>query len=216
MNLFQKHHFVVSFNFHGGEVCFNLPWDTQENGTPRLKFGDDPLVSHWGRLYADLNPTMKANSGGSFDRGLTYGYEWYEVDGGLQDWAIHYQNSIHSTIELSYAKWPSARQLPGFWNENRESILRLLGRAREGIHINLAAESQDLDQAAEPPVISLATIKVAGLSRPLTYQTSLMHRQGAVEVSVEAPGYKPQTTLVPWKVFKGQFDTIKLVPINSP
>lgn len=224
MNLFKEHHFVVSFNFHGGEVCFNLPWDTQENGTPRLKFGDDPLVNQWGRSYADLSPTMKANSGGSFDRGLTYGYEWYEVDGGLQDWAIHYQNSIHSTIELSYAKWPPARQLPAFWNENREPILRLIGRAREGIHINLTGSSQEDPQTAHPPEVSQATITVAGLNRPLTYQTPVIHRNALssspptlqVEVTIKAPGYKPLTTLVPWKVFKGQFDAVTLVPINQP
>lgn len=227
MALFKNHHFLTSYNFHGGEVCFNLPWDTQENISPRLKFGDDRLITQWGRAYADLNPTMKANSGGSFDRGLTYGFEWYEVDGGLQDWSIHYHESLHGTIELSYAKWPPARDLTGLWNENRSAILRLLNRTREGIHLKLIPSGTDQSGAIENTPVVDASITVAGLGRTLTYQTPYIHRNalqslnsqqqklGKIEVKIEAKGFQPLNIEVPWGIFTDKFQEIKLVPLRQ-
>ena len=232
MNLFKKHFFVVSANFHGGEVCFNLPWDTKANDSPLEKFGDDSLIASWGRSYADINPTMKRRSGGSFDRGVTYGYEWYEVDGGLQDWSIHYNESIHGTVELSYAKWPPARELPRFWEENKTSLLGLLGRAREGIHLEIVHGKRSLNVGNPPlpedPPLPPVTYRVSvkGHPRTIPFSSPAIHRSllrpagsdpdapPMVDITIEVPGLKPLETSVPWNVYRGTFTQIVVDPEN--
>lgn len=206
MMAFQaRHHFVLAANFHGGEVCFNMPWDTKENYRADQRFGDDLVMQKMAHQYADANRTMRANSGGSFERGVTYGYEWYEVNGGLQDWSIHYRASTHATIELSYAKWPPANQLPKFWAENLDSMLSYLENGLFGVHLHV--------QDAKGTPIEGATIRVASLPRSVTYPTAAIHRTalpGLQVVRVTAPGFVTvERTLEPW-VFDGTYQTLVL------
>src|SRR5690606_30275660 len=44
MDLHTRHHFTHALNFHGGDVCFNMPWDTKSNRSNVDKFGDDNLM----------------------------------------------------------------------------------------------------------------------------------------------------------------------------
>jgi hypothetical protein len=195
MALHDRHHFVLALNFHGGDVVFNIPWDTRSNGAQAQRFGDDAFMTAAGRAYADTNATMRANDGGSFDRGLTYGYEWYEVDGGMQDWANYYRNAIHATVEMSYTKWPDADTLEGYWNENREGLLAYLERGIGGVHLTVQ------DDAGNP--ITNASVRVSSANRDVTYRAATVHRPtiaGAQTVTVSAPGYHAQTltNVMPW------------------
>lgn len=205
MSLHAKHQFVLSLNFHGGEVCFNMPWDTQPNATRRERFDDAPLMLALGRQYADLNPTMHGNSGGSFDHGLTYGYEWYEIDGGMQDWSIHYRESTHATVELSMTKWPRANKLPGFWEENRESILQYLERGIYGVHLRVVDER---DQPIDEP-----RVRVASTDRTVRYARNTLTRPTLTEqqtVTVSATGYESQQLSLMPQAFRGEFVTVRL------
>lgn len=205
MALHYKHIFVLSANFHGGEVCFNMPWDTKDNFRQSDRFGDDALMVRMARKYADSNRTMRANSGGSFERGVTYGYEWYEVDGGMQDWSIHYRASTHGTVELSYAKWPPANQLPRLWDENREAMISYLENGVYGFHFRI------IDSAGEP--VTKATVKIASLGRDLTYEDHLVHRTalpGSQMVRITAPGYAPYEKTMEPSIFGGAYQTIVL------
>ena len=205
MALHNKNQFILSANFHGGEVCFNMPWDTKDNFRASDRFGDDPLMVRMARQYANANRTMRANSGGSFERGVTYGYEWYEVDGGLQDWSIHYRASTHATVELSYAKWPPASQLPRFWEENREAIITYLENGLYGFHFEI------VNTDGQP--VKNVTVKIASLGRELTYPSQFIHRTalpGPQAVRMTAEGYAPlDTTLEPW-IFHGNYQKVTL------
>jgi hypothetical protein len=205
MSLHQKHHFILAANFHGGEVCFNMPWDTKYNDRADQRFGDDLLMRRLARQYADANKTMRANHGGSFDRGVTYGYEWYEVDGGLQDWSIHYRESTHGTVELSYAKWPPANQLPKFWDENREALVSYLENGLFGVHIRV----QDILGAP----IHGARIKTGSLQREVTYPTAKIHRpalRGVQGMRITAPGFAPVEKTIEPSTFDGTYQAIIL------
>ncbi len=198
MALHARHHFIMSLNFHGGEVVFNVPWDTKANGSATERFGDDSLLQMAGRQYADTNATMHANTGGSFDRGLTYGYEWYEVNGGMQDWSIFYRNSIHATVELSYTKWPSAANLPAMWNENKEGLLKYLEQALVGAHVKI------VDEARQP--VRGATVRVSSAARDVSYASNVIHRPaiGAAQtLRISAAGYLPKDVSFTPNAFSG-------------
>lgn len=207
MALHARHQFVLAVNFHGGEVCFNMPWDTKPNTQREERFGDDPLMNSLARQYSDLNPTMRGNSGGSFDRGVTYGYEWYEVDGGMQDWAIHYRQSTHATVELSMSKWPNASGLPAFWSENQEPLLQYLERGIFGVHLRVT------DQGGG--AIGNPIVRVSSTSRDVPYSRSALTRPtlaGPQTVTVSAPGYQSRSLQVVARAFDGTFDELQLLP----
>jgi hypothetical protein len=203
MALHQKHHFVAAINYHGGAVCFNLPWDTKPNQVDGDKFGDDALMFKLGRSFADKNPTMSANS--EFDRGLTYGYEWYEVNGGMQDWANYYRRSMHATVELSYVKWPASSQIEIAWQENKESMLGYMEQSLIGIHMHV------VDQEGHD--IPNAVVSVDSSNRNLAFDTAFISRPtlaGARTVTVTANGFKSATITMEAAPFNGHFATVTL------
>ena len=204
MALHSMHHFIMALNFHGGEVCFNTPWDTKSNARKSERFGDDDLLRNIGRQYADLNATMRGNHGGSFDHGLTYGFEWYRVKGGMQDWSIFYRESTHATVELSHVKWPNAANLPHLWNENREGILRYIEQALLGIHLNVVDSSgKTLKQVT---VRTISNGRTSGIDRIIHYASGFVHRPSVSQLQtleISSPGYRSETlNFSPW-VFSG-------------
>lgn len=131
MDLADSHTFVHSANFHSGAEVVNYPWDTW----PRLHADDDwyQVISH---EYADtvheysppgyMNPYWSNN-------GITNGYEWYEVNGGRQDYMNYFQGCKEVTIELSNVKMLSSDQLPAHWNYNKQSFLNYIDNVFYGI-----------------------------------------------------------------------------------
>ena len=45
-----------------------------------------------------------------FPGGIVNGYDWYEVNGGMQDWSYYWHNDLQVTIELSNMKWHSLQR----------------------------------------------------------------------------------------------------------
>ena len=205
MALHDLHNFDLAVNYHGGEVCFNLPWDTKTNRTAADRFGDDPLLTALGREYADANSTMKLRNGGSFTNGLTYGYEWYEVNGGMQDWAAFYRQSAHSTVELSYTKYPAASFLETAWRENQESMIGFLERGLRGIHLKV------VDALGQP--VNGASVSVSSATRTVKYKDANISRvtlAGDQRVTVEAPGLQATVVQLQAAPFNGTYHEVIL------
>jgi hypothetical protein len=205
MELHRTHHFIAAVNFHGGEVCFNLPWDTKANSTAAEKFGDDAVLNPMGRAWADSNSTMAANT--SFDRGLTYGYEWYEVNGGMQDWSIWYRQSMHATVELSYVKWPAASYLTTAWAENQEAMLAYHERALTGVHLEVV-------DGHGAPVPSFDVMINSSVHR-VHYTNGIAHRptnSGTQRVSIAVAGRAVTSVTVAARAFDGKLDRIVIAP----
>jgi predicted deacylase len=116
MNWQKKHNFILSANFHGGAEVVNYPWDTSP-----LKFPKDELVKELSLSYALSVPYMASST--VFENGITNGFDWYEVNGGMQDWSIYYHRDMQVTVELSNAKWPNYSDIEFFFSQNLEALL---------------------------------------------------------------------------------------------
>jgi len=205
MKLHSEHHFVLAINFHGGAVCFNLPWDTKVNNSPSARFGDDPLLSVLGREYANNNSYMSSNGG--FDRGVTYGYEWYRVVGGMQDWANYYRRSTHATVELSFTKWPSSSTLETQWSRNQEALLQYLERGLRGAHLKVTNPDGELLRNVDIKVSS-------AYARTVQYNSGVIHKPtlpGIQAIEVSANGFKKQTININASNFEGNLDEVVLI-----
>lgn len=131
MNFQKERHFVLSANFHGGAQVVNYPWDTVDSAHPLLD-----LVIEWSRQYALSVDNMRDSR--EFPGGITNGYAWYEIDGGMQDWSYYWYNDLQLTIEVSNVKWPSYSEVPSFYQQNYSSLLQFLKNAHQGAGFKLA------------------------------------------------------------------------------
>jgi hypothetical protein len=124
MNWQKTRKFVLSANFHGGAEVVNYPWDTSA-----AKFEKEAEVKELSLEYASLAPYIAAST--SFENGITNGYAWYEVNGGMQDWSIRYRGDLQLTVELSDTKWPEYSKIDYYWQQNRPAFLRFIERTIE-------------------------------------------------------------------------------------
>jgi hypothetical protein len=110
------HQFKLSANFHGGSQVVNYPWDAIADLFPL-----DNLVKKLSLNYA-RNATYIYNST-EFKQGITNGFAWYMVKGGMQDWSYHWHNDLQVTIELTNTKWPEYSVVGQTYQANRESLI---------------------------------------------------------------------------------------------
>jgi len=133
--------FNMSGNFHGGAEVFNYPWDTYERRT-----ADDSWWNCQGRMFAD---TIHAHSPQGYfndlNNGVTNGYDWYEVNGGRQDFMTHDHHGREFTLEISNQKLLDSDELPNHWEYNYRSFLNYL----EGASLGLKGVITD-SQSGEP------------------------------------------------------------------
>lgn len=117
--------FSLSANFHGGTIVANYPWDSKYDLHPLNDF-----VKELSLGYAELNPDMRNSD--EFPQGVTNGAAWYVVRGGMQDWSYVWHNDLQITVELSHMKWPSYSEIPGFYRNNRNSMLQFMAEVHRG------------------------------------------------------------------------------------
>lgn len=116
MNWQKAHNFILSANFHGGAEVVNYPWDTSAE-----KFPKEELAKELSLDYAHDASYIGAST--AFENGITNGYAWYEVDGGMQDWSIYYRGDFQITIELSNTKWPDYSNIGYYFEQNKWAMV---------------------------------------------------------------------------------------------
>jgi len=126
MNFQASRNFSLSANFHGGAEVVSYPWDTIEG-----HFTLYNLITNISLKYASKVPGMYNST--EFANGITNGYDWYELNGGMQDWSYEWYNDLQVTIELSNIKWPSPKTISKFYNDNRESLIEYIKNIHQGI-----------------------------------------------------------------------------------
>lgn len=141
MDWIAKVPFVLSANLHGGALVANYPYDSgpdSVSNTANLS-PDNDVFKMLASTYSNSHPRMhlgepcppiKAYSKSfleeRFPNGITNGAAWYSVSGGMQDYNYLHSNDFEITLELGCVKFPNASDLPNYWLENREALLRFI------------------------------------------------------------------------------------------
>lgn len=214
----EEYPFVLSLSFHGGFLVVNYPYDSNTDGTNRESLTpDDEMFRFLSLLYARNNPAMRKghcvdfcnHDGEYFPLGITNGAAWYPINGGMQDWNYRETNCFELTIELGCEKYPYASQLVNYWEQNLESIFKLIDATKYSI------SGFVFDQAGEP--LSNATVTVWGINKNITtaidgdyWRLLVPNRRYIMTVSKE--GYASET-----KMLLSQYEmqvnfTLKTVP----
>lgn len=131
MKFQSSRNFSLSANFHGGAVVVNYPWDSTYKRHPL-----DNLLQELSLAYADENPAMRNSS--SFPSGITNGADWYVLHGGMQDWSYFWHNDMQVTVELSKKKWPKYKNIPGFYRDNKASMIKYIELIHQGAGVKFS------------------------------------------------------------------------------
>jgi hypothetical protein len=128
MQLGYANRFRLGINYHGGASVVNYPLDSKPLSPPYYA-PDNDLFHDLSIDYASLNPTILH---GGFTDGVTVGWEWYIITGGMQDWAYNWRDELHVTIEVSSVKKPAFTDMDAYWGDNQEAMLVWMERALTG------------------------------------------------------------------------------------
>ncbi|KAL1428592.1 hypothetical protein MTO96_002954 [Rhipicephalus appendiculatus] len=187
--------FVLSGNIHGGAVVASYPFDNSPNAVfhaynkPSVT-PDDDVFQHIASVYSFNHANMYLGAPCSSDRrafpnGTTNGAAWYPLAGGMQDYNYIWGDCLEVTFEISCCKFPHRRELPRFWNENKQSLLAYLGEVHKGVRGIV------MDERGNPVV--KASLRVS--NRTIGFKTTSrgeywrILRPGRYTLEVSAPGF---------------------------
>uniref|UniRef100_A0A3B4B9C4 Peptidase M14 domain-containing protein n=1 Tax=Periophthalmus magnuspinnatus TaxID=409849 RepID=A0A3B4B9C4_9GOBI len=168
MNWLKSIPFVLSANLHGGSLVVNYPYDdNKEMVTQYSQCPDDEVFQQLSKTYSQ-NPMMHNGhpcenlyKNEYFTEGITNGANWYNVPGGMQDWNYLNTNCFEVTIELGCVKYPWAKDLPGYWEQNRRALLNFIHQ----VHTGVKGTVSDISDGTG---ILNATISVQGIDHNIT------------------------------------------------
>ena len=188
MDFAEDNHFVLSANFHGGAEVVNYPWDTWA----QLAADDDwwQYVSH---EYADTAHTFSPPGYMSgFNNGITNGYEWYEINGGRQDYMNYFHFCREVTIEISNASLLPASQLLNHWEYNYRSLLNYIEQAGFGLQgiVTDSVTGEPLQAVVFIPSHDTNNSQVY-TKLPSGYYSRLLN-EGQYDIQFAASGYFPK------------------------
>ena len=187
--------FVLSANLHGGSIVANYPYDTDYDSVRRYSASnDDDVFRFIAKSYSLTHRTMARSGpacpgqrrGESFKDGITNGANWYPVNGGMQDFNYLRSNCFEITLELSCQKYPMAKDLKSYWNDNKYAMIHYLRQAHRGVK----GVVSDEDGAGIPDArIVIGARKVVTTADDGDYWRILL--PGKYTVRIEAEGYEP-------------------------
>jgi hypothetical protein len=185
MMYFQyAHNVILGANFHTGALVVNYPWDSMYGEYTE----DHDMIHNLSLGYSVLNPPMWNSP--EFPNGVTIGWAWYVIHGGMQDWCYYWRNEINLTIELSNTKWPHYSQLDDFWDDNRDAMLAYLGQARIGVE---GFVTDAVDQTPIKATIAVAEIDKDMWGEPLEGYYHRLLEPGSYTLTFSGLGYEPHT-----------------------
>ncbi|TNN51399.1 Carboxypeptidase M [Liparis tanakae] len=98
---------------------------------------DGDVFLHLAKVYSLSHASMHrgnvCSDSGPFPDGVTNGYRWYPLAGGMQDYNYLKAQCLELTLELSCCKFPPAGELPALWTDNRKSLLAFIQQVHLGV-----------------------------------------------------------------------------------
>ncbi|XP_022916494.1 carboxypeptidase D-like isoform X2 [Onthophagus taurus] len=195
----SKIQFVLSGNLHGGALVASYPFDNTPNSLyltyasyPSLT-PDDDIFTHLALTYSENHGKMskgvscKSTTQG-FKKGITNGAAWYPLTGGMQDYNYIWYGCMEVTLEISCCKYPYAKELPKYWEDNRVSLIKFLAEVHRGI--------QGFVTDMNGNAIEKASLKIKG--RDVGFRTTKYGEfwrillPGVYVLEVYADGYVPK------------------------
>jgi hypothetical protein len=213
MRFLAERKFALSANFHSGEEVVNFPWDRWP-----VEHADNDWFYSISRAWAD---TVHLYSGPDYmnflDNGVTNGYDWYQVNGGRQDYVTYTLNGREVTVELDENFVTPASDLNNIWQYNYRSLLGYLENATYGFH------GQVIDILSNEPVP--ARIFIEGYDRDSShvYSDTLSGfftrflLPGSYDLTFTADGYRDTTVSDITVIQRERTElTIKMLPDLNP
>nr|XP_015208270.1 PREDICTED: carboxypeptidase M isoform X2 [Lepisosteus oculatus] len=202
MNWVHSEPFILSANLHGGAVVASYPYDNS-NGGAELQKGfsispDNDIFVHLAKTYSFNHTLMhKGNNCDqtkAFKDGITNGYYWYALPGGMQDYNYVWGQCLEITLEVSCCKYPPITELPGLWAANKPALLAYMQQ------VHLGVKGQVFDSNGSP--IQNALVEVEGRNNLCPFKTDKngeyyrLLLPGNYKLKVTVPGQEPiKTTL---------------------
>jgi len=144
MKWIDDYPFILSANLHGGDLVANYPYDESKDGTMQTYTAspDDDTFRALAESYATNHRIMSINhtscEAGADDQfwkqgGITNGAAWYSVPGGMQDFNYLASNCFEITLELGCDKFPPAKDLPNYWEDNKNALYAYMKESHIGV-----------------------------------------------------------------------------------
>ncbi|XP_051285096.1 carboxypeptidase Z isoform X1 [Dicentrarchus labrax] len=186
--------FVLSANFHGGDLVVSYPYDLSKHPLERNMFSptpDDQVFKFLSRTYATTHERMSnenARCGSSHSisqKGIVNGAQWSSIAGSMQDFNYLHTNCFEVTVELGCDKFPPEEDLFIAWHENQEALTTFMETAHRGI--------KGIVKDEEGNAIKGARISVRGIRHDVTTAENgdywRLLTPGIHIVTASAPGY---------------------------
>ncbi|RWS09438.1 carboxypeptidase D-like protein [Dinothrombium tinctorium] len=205
MHWLQQYPFVLSASLHGGSLVANYPFDANKDEKEQVysKSPDDELFKHLALVYSKNHKTMHLGTpcngecgsklmNEKFSNGITNGAKWYLIYGGMQDYNYLHSNCFEVTIEMGCFKYPYAKTLPDYWDQNKRALISFMEEVHKGV------KGFIFDKNGNP--ISNATIHVNGINHDVKssslgdYWRLLI--PGKYNISASKIGYHSETKTV--------------------
>uniref|UniRef100_A0A8D8VKY4 Carboxypeptidase D n=2 Tax=Cacopsylla melanoneura TaxID=428564 RepID=A0A8D8VKY4_9HEMI len=191
----QQIPFVLSANLHGGSLVANYPYDDNKAMKAHVDSltPDDSIFKLLARTYSNAHKKMHVSPGcpeypnEQFPGGIVNGAQWYIVSGGMQDYNYLHANTLEITLELGCFKFPPAKDLPIYWDDNLPALLAYIEQVHRGVTGFVKGDNEE--------TVSGAAIAVEGLDH-VVYTAKdgdywRLLTPGNYSMHVSAPGYKP-------------------------
>ncbi|KAG8002060.1 Carboxypeptidase D [Nibea albiflora] len=191
---------IAVMNWLKSSLVVNYPYDDDKKGISQYSQSpDDQIFQRVSRAYSQENPLMHKGHPCEdlypheyFEDGITNGAQWYNVPGGMQDWNYLNTNCFEVTIELGCVKYPMAKELPTYWEQNRRALLQFIHQV---VHTGVKGTVSDSRDGTGIPNVTISVDEIDhNITTAHTGDYWRLLNPGTYSVTASAHGYQSVRT----------------------